>query len=233
MTNEAAERTFGRYLKDLRVGQGCTLQEASARTLISSDMIRAIEEDDFLRLPEPVFVRGFVKTLAESFGGDPADAVDRFHRAERAWVHTRNRLDRRIRRRRWLKDQTKALIGLVVVAVCIVGFVGFLMQEAERQEKADIGIPMPRLEEAPRHKAEAATSHELMVVCNAPTTVKIIVDNRPAEAHNLKDGDSLVLKARERYNVLIADAAAISLALDGRNIPVPGQSGQAVTLFLP
>ncbi|MEJ2038519.1 MAG: DUF4115 domain-containing protein, partial [Desulfosarcinaceae bacterium] len=66
-----------------------------------------------------------------------------------------------------------------------------------------------------------------------PTWLKIITDDQTPKEYNLDAGDSLDLEAKTRFSLLIGNAAGVQLTLNGKPVPVPGKSGQVVTLQLP
>lgn len=81
--------------------------------------------------------------------------------------------------------------------------------------------------------AETPGGYVLEIVCEEDTWLKVIADDAPASEHFLKPGDALRLKADARFNLLIGNAAGVSVQLDGQPIPVPGGSGDVVNLELP
>ena len=56
--------TVGQVLQRARESRGISVAKAAAVTRILPETIRAIESDDFRSLPSPVYVRGFVQSLA-------------------------------------------------------------------------------------------------------------------------------------------------------------------------
>lgn len=95
--------------------------------------------------------------------------------------------------------------------------------------------PPASTEEVPQENASGTESarYKLEIVCDEDTWLKVIVDNAPAEEYFLKPGDRLQLAAKINYNLLIGNAGGVSLQLDGQPVPVPGKSGEVVTLQLP
>jgi cytoskeletal protein RodZ len=65
------------------------------------------------------------------------------------------------------------------------------------------------------------------------TWVKAIADGMAPREFSLKPDDRVTLEAREKFNLLIGNAGGIRLHLNGRQIQVPGKSGQVVTIQLP
>ena len=65
------------------------------------------------------------------------------------------------------------------------------------------------------------------------TWMKVIADERQPAEYHLKPGDRLTLEAAARYNLLIGNAGAVQLTLNGKPFPVSGKAGQTVTLQIP
>jgi len=63
--------SVGKYLQQERERKGLSLEAVSQATRISSRSLEAIESDDFISLPAPIFIRGFLKTYASFIGLNP------------------------------------------------------------------------------------------------------------------------------------------------------------------
>lgn len=63
---QAPSEWTGAALKNAREQKGVTIEELSETTKVSKTYLRAIEEENFTRLPAAVFVRGFVTQFARS-----------------------------------------------------------------------------------------------------------------------------------------------------------------------
>jgi flagellar biosynthesis protein FlhG len=61
----------GAMLQAVRQALGVDLQDIAERTKISKTYLRAIEEEDYVAAPAPVYLRGFVKTLAKDLKLEP------------------------------------------------------------------------------------------------------------------------------------------------------------------
>lgn len=61
----------GELLRRVREARGIDLQELADRTKISVSYLRSIEEEHFPNAPAPVYVRGFVKAVAQYLGLEP------------------------------------------------------------------------------------------------------------------------------------------------------------------
>jgi len=76
----------GELLRTVRQARGLELQDIAERTKISRTYLRAIEEEDFVAAPAPVYLRGFVKTLARDLKLEPEQVartfMERYHAAQ-------------------------------------------------------------------------------------------------------------------------------------------------------
>src|SRR5579863_4001975 len=67
--------TFGERLQREREMRSITLQEISGSTKISTRMLKALEEEDFKKLPGGIFNKGFVRAYCRYLGIDEEQAV--------------------------------------------------------------------------------------------------------------------------------------------------------------
>jgi cytoskeleton protein RodZ len=68
-------KSLGEFLRTERQARGITLEQISADTRISMDMLRAIEQGNVEQLPAPVLIKGFLKAYAEKIGLDPEEVI--------------------------------------------------------------------------------------------------------------------------------------------------------------
>lgn len=64
--------TMGEVLRDARYRLGLSIEQAEADTKVRKKYLVALEEDDYLQLPPPIYARGFLQIYAEYLGIDPA-----------------------------------------------------------------------------------------------------------------------------------------------------------------
>jgi cytoskeletal protein RodZ len=75
---------LGAELRHARERLGLSVDDIAQRTKIRAPTLRAIENDDFDRLPPPIFTRGFLKAYAREVGLDPDAVAERFTAALQA-----------------------------------------------------------------------------------------------------------------------------------------------------
>ena len=69
---------IGNSLREARVRQGIDYPTAEAGTRIRTRYLRAMEDEDFDLLPDPSYVRGFLRAYASYLGIDPALVLDEY-----------------------------------------------------------------------------------------------------------------------------------------------------------
>ena len=80
--------SFGNTLRAARESLGITTSELAARTHMLVQIVEGLENEDFRRIPAPIYGRGFIKLYSEAVGLDPkplqAEFMELFARAKEA-----------------------------------------------------------------------------------------------------------------------------------------------------
>lgn len=63
--------SFGQILRTAREAKGLTTSELAAQTHLLVQVVEGLENEDFRRIPAPIYGRGFVKLYCETVGLDP------------------------------------------------------------------------------------------------------------------------------------------------------------------
>lgn len=69
---------IGDYLRQIREDSQLTLEQVASKTLIQARLLNAIENGNLQPLPEPVYIRGFIKRYAEVLGLDGGELASAF-----------------------------------------------------------------------------------------------------------------------------------------------------------
>ncbi|MFH1436448.1 MAG: helix-turn-helix domain-containing protein [Pseudomonadota bacterium] len=71
-SGKGAERSVsGRFIRETREKMGLGFHDIASATKIGTQYLRAIEEENYVDLPEPVYVKGFLKEIARILNLDP------------------------------------------------------------------------------------------------------------------------------------------------------------------
>jgi cytoskeleton protein RodZ len=118
---------LGQCFKRAREGRGWTLEQAAAKTRILPEYLRAVEEDNYERLPEEVFAKGFVRSYARLLSLDETEVLHKFNetggqfyakRTEREQLRVQLREEER--RKKTNQLIVAGMIGVAVVALLLI-----------------------------------------------------------------------------------------------------------------
>ena len=71
-------QTFGDYLKKQREDRKVSLREVARLTNITERYLDFIEKDDYAKIPEGPYIRGYISSYATAIGINAHEALDRF-----------------------------------------------------------------------------------------------------------------------------------------------------------
>ncbi|WP_030227621.1 helix-turn-helix domain-containing protein [Streptomyces sp. NRRL WC-3626] len=247
--SEEARPSVGRALQQARIAAGLTVDDVSTATRVRIGIVRAIEADDFAPCGGDVYARGHIRTLAKAVRLDPAPLIERFeadHGGGRPAPTPAAPLfeAERIRPERRGPNWTAAMVAAIVV---VIGFVGFTMVKggdddgakenvAEGTQPSKSATPTPKSEKTAAPEPEPSDS----AIAAAPqdkVTVKVsAADGRSwisAKEHSgrllfdglLKQGDSKTFQDSTKINLVLGDAGAIDLFVNGKKIEDDWQPG--------
>ena len=69
---------FGSYLKSERDLRGVTLEELHSKTKIPSRYLQALENNQFDKLPEEVFIRGYIRSISQVIGAQEDEVLSTY-----------------------------------------------------------------------------------------------------------------------------------------------------------
>ena len=127
---------LGEYLKRERELRGISIEEVAEGTKIAIHMLRAMEADQWSRMPAEIFTRGFLRSYAEFIGLSPDDIILR-HEEEKALETENTRKSEE--RGRGLPFGTGgnrpvfAILAAILILIAIAGGIYFFSRPAGRE----------------------------------------------------------------------------------------------------
>lgn len=70
----------GRMLHEARVAMGLTVEDVAAQLCLKVELLSALEQDDYDKLPPPTFVGGYLRNYARLLGLPENDIIERYTR---------------------------------------------------------------------------------------------------------------------------------------------------------
>jgi cytoskeleton protein RodZ len=122
---------IGLSLREARTRQGLDFPEMEARTKVRAKYLRLLEEEQFEQLPAHTYVKGFLRTYADSLGLDGQLYVDEYnsrfvggedetHMGARRTPPTTSRSRARRRERRESRVVVLALAAIAIVTALVI-----------------------------------------------------------------------------------------------------------------
>ncbi|MEU9984990.1 helix-turn-helix domain-containing protein [Streptomyces sp. NPDC050856] len=246
--------SIGRLLQQARIDAGLSVEEVSTSTRVRIPIVHAIENDDYSRCGGDVYARGHIRTLARAVGLDPTALVDRYdadHGGRPAPTPTAPLFEaERIRPDRRRPNWTAAMVAAIVAVVAFVGFTMFngggdggtrTSQVAEGPAPAQKPSPKPVRPKpagqppAPAESAIAAAPKDKVTVKLTATEDKSWISAKAGDGKLLFDGlllkgDSKTFQDGERLDLILGNAGAIELFVNGKKVADEFEDGQVERL---
>lgn len=239
---EEARISVGRALKQARIAAGLTVDDVSNATRVRIAIVHAIEADDFAPCGGDVYARGHIRTLAKAVRLDPAPLLAQYdadHGGRPAPTPAAPLFEaERIRPERRGPNWTAAMVAAIVAVIGFVGFTAFKggdegaktpVAEGASPSVGKSASPTPKSEKPESPKPDPSDS----AIAAAPqdkVTVKVSAPDGKswisAKDHNgrllydglLQQGESKTFQDSEKINLVLGDAGAIQLYVNGKKI---------------
>jgi cytoskeletal protein RodZ len=224
--------TLGQYLHDARTELGIDLREAAQQTRISIHYLKALEDEDFSKLPGTVFVKGFLKSYAKYLRLDEAEVLRRFGELQQKKSPSAAKTEPLAGEARSVPSSKLSIEpflwgGGIIILLVIFLFSAFPRgrdHTREAQQLSTLSSPTTTapsgLLSAPSPTAVKPEKLYLEVVALENTWLLIRTDASPQKKATLTKGDSLIWSADERFLLSYGSAGALKLVLNGRELTV-------------
>lgn len=253
MVQETEKESLGAYLRRERGVRNISLDEISATTKINQTLLTFLEEDRHENLPNPIFVKGYLKAYASHVGLDPKDVITRFN--ERNQLNEKKSLhlvptpieNKKI-------DYTKSfpkrlywlLFGLITIGIAVLASTlsnkhqGAIDTTATLSTETVAKAIQPEViattEERKPTKEELKPSltspiaQALQIQTIKPVWLKIQIDNHPTYSQRLVSNKEIQLKGEKEIKIYISDRSAVKLTHNGNLLDYSGN--EPLPLFL-
>jgi cytoskeletal protein RodZ len=241
MTAENNSLSFGRYLKNVRLEKGISLEAVSSETKIGLNTLLFIENEELNRLPAEVFVKGFLRAYANAIGTDGNEAIRRYvvdldafkesKKFEADLFKATSRFWPRLLFSLGLLSSIIALSVYLLYRPQTQGLPGNgtnQHQHAKTRQQSVLEVSEPALTNQPFPPILS-----LKVLAVKKTWMKVVIDGQNTQKYRLHPGDRLELRAESGFNLLVGDAKGVRLTLGDTPQRIPGNEGQMVTIQIP
>jgi cytoskeletal protein RodZ len=247
--SEEAPFSIGRALRQARIAAGLTVDDVSTVTRVRIAIVHAIEADDFTPCGGDVYARGHIRTLARAVRLDPAPLIDRYdatHGGRPAPTPAAPMFEaERIRPERRGPNWTAAMVAAIVAVVGFVGFTAFQGgDDGSRDQVAEGATPTTGKTASPTPKTDKRADDDPepsdSAIAAAPqdkVTVRVVAADGKSwvsvKDHTgrllfddlLKKGASRTFQDSEKINLILGDAGAVDLYVNGKKLNDDFQPG--------
>lgn len=242
-----SQHTIGQLLFDSREALRASLYQASQDTKIRVDFLNAMENDDFEFVSGSPYVRGMLRSYVRWLGLPEDRVLTEFDRLYQ--VHTETPLAEMInqssdvgpkaRKPQWLIAAVSAACLLLVFS--LIGLMNPSDNAANPPSEEDVVAEALDAASPPASPDVVVEDPVVPPMEGVNVTVTVVGEKAWMQAHadgteaamftgNKFTGEVLTLNADETLKLLIGDAGAVRLNVNGHDLGPPGTSGQVATL---
>ncbi len=239
----------GECLRQARLQKKRELKEIAIDLHISERILTAIEADDYKSLPEPAFIRGYLRAYGRLLGIDSDTLIVQFdelytsatglssnHSLENSPLQQLAKLSNRTRKsRRWML-WLLILVVVVLLMMTLMPAIQSALNAANETATSTVSLPVESdntLYSTPSATANPSTLNALPPVAAQTQSDQLVFTlSKPSDV-NVEDstgkmlfagiaetGQPLTLNGVSPFNIRLADALSVSLTLNGEKVDV-------------
>ncbi len=232
--------TLGQYLRDARVAKGIDLRDAAQQTRISFNYLKALESEDFTKLPGEVFVKGFLKNYSRFLNLDEAEIMKRYAELKPKTESAHETLPEEERAaaivepgpvKREMPIEPFVWGAVIVLALAVFLFTSLPVNHSVGTQPH---APSPALPQSDITGTQGMKPEKLYLEVTAAEDTWLLVrtDASPQKKAVLKKGDTLTWSADERFLLSYGRLGAVKLKLNGQDLEVTGAKESVVRELL-
>ncbi len=227
----------GEILKKRREDLGRDIREIADLLKINAAYLDAIENDAFEELPAPVYTMGYIRCYAKYLDLDAESIVNYYTKNLSRPTHST------IVPIAFSQKKVPRIYYIVFLGVCALA-VFFFVAHSRTKHRETVKVPsgpvgvvetVPPRASRPSAvgKRQYEGEHHLEMAATATTWISLKFSDGRSEEMILRPGSSKEMRFSDKALLKVGNAGGIRVRLDGRDLGVPGEPGQVITLSLP
>jgi cytoskeletal protein RodZ len=236
---------FGDELRRERLVREVTLEEISAATKISLRLLSALERSDLVKLPAPVFTRGFIRAYCLHLGLDPVEKINTYLAeveagAAPAAVGRPSSGSRFLRGRR---STAGTILGGVTAVLLLLGLIAspdhgrpdsgrsprvLRVEPVSFKNVSTSTEPTPLIREDAPEIPSSGAGIALVLEFDEPSWIEISADGEKIFGGLVTAGESRRFEAQKGFRVTLGNAGGVRVSVDGRPVERLGRPGEVV-----
>ncbi len=250
--------SFGEFLRVAREEKGLTLEEISVYTRISVPQLKALEDEEFQRLPGGVFNISFARQFAVLVDLDPDEASRRVKAAMAASPQVESPEDIALEVNPYLVERPGSKLaqwtsefvhsygsslGSLALGVALVfgGIYAYHSWQTAQPSEAEIAAavpapveqrPAPEVTRASAAPAAPSMPIELQLEVIETVWIRAVADGERVIDGILQAGDVRKLDARDEVTLKLGNAGGVLFQLNGQELPRVGPRGHVRSVIV-
>ncbi|HEU0132091.1 MAG TPA: RodZ domain-containing protein [Mycobacteriales bacterium] len=236
--------SIGEALATARADAGYTVEDVSRATRIRGELLRRIEADDFAGCGGAVYARGHIRSIATHVGLDPAPLLaeyDRVHGTDAPAARQIFEHEVVAKPARTGPNWTAAMAVMAGVLL-LIGLVSVFSPNGSPAGTPD-ALPLTTATPSPTVAPPVATQTPAIAgqipgsgvflrvkIVNTRSYVTVKADGKTAFQGLMTFPAQQDFSAKKTIHLVIGNAAAVTLVVNGRDLGSPGRPGEVVRL---
>lgn len=239
--------SIGSEVLAARKAADLSLAEVSSRTRIRATVIEEIESDNFTHCGGDIYARGHLRAIATAVGADAQPWVDAYDAEYGTVVPSASEVfDSETSAtpvRRKGANWTAVMAAALVAVVGLVGIQIASSSDDSSRTTTTVAEPTPtptpstsgaEPTDEPSQVAKAERDEVVVRIASLPADISWVQvtasDGSVIFSGSIGGGASKTFRDSNRLSLVIGDAAAVELTVNGQDLGSPGESGQVARL---
>ncbi len=242
--------TLGSYLRNAREARGLDLRDAAQQTRISINYLKAIEDENFSKLPGEVFVKGFLKNYARFLRLPEDEVVIRYKECTKpqqsaapAAASASPKTDGQkqgpaemgagnadLKQPGGLSLEPFLWGGVILIGMVLFILVALPASRPVHERDRQVSTQLTATDSSHTGTTGTAKTEKLYLGIIAQEDVWVLVrtDASPQKKAVLKKGESITWSADERFLLSYASVGSLKILLNGNELTVKGPKNAVV-----
>jgi len=242
--------TLGTYFKNAREARGLDLRDAAQQTRISITYLKAIEDEDFSKLPGEVFVKGFLKNYARFLRLPEAEVLKLYGERSKPQQGAAPVASPTVQRNDAQKQDPSATRvenaelhqpgglslepflwgGVIFIGMFLFIVVALPARKPVHEPAKQVSTQPTATDSLHNGMTGTAKAEKLYLEMTALEDVWVLVrtDAGPQKKAVLKKGETITWSADERFLVSYTNVGSLKISLNGKELTVNGPKNAVV-----
>ena len=231
--------SIGILLRQARESAGLSLEDVAKRTNIRARVLHDLEAENFISSGGNAYARGHIRSIARVIKANPELLIEEFNQTvgeeDRPMIDLlqENNVTQIKREKMSISYKTMAYVAAAIVALFVLVPTGMSFMHTSNSVKKSAGAASQAPVVTPNTAVATKTSATSVVVTavNGKTWLGVTDSNgNQVFSGQLTQGQAQSFNDSQQLNVVVGNAGAVNLNVNGKDAGSPGATGEVVHL---